>query len=194
MSANGQVTIGFSKPYVAKYAAENGQITYSNGQPLARGVEVNVDPESSEANNFYADNNVAESEAGTFTGGKFSLVVDGLLIAAERTIMGLPEAVEGLTAYNDDQKKPYCGIGFIRKTRRDGVDYWIPYILVKTRFDEIPTAAETKGETIDWQTQDLSGSIFRGDDAKHTWRYIGDPCETEAAAEAVIKTHFNIQS
>lgn len=33
--ANGKVITGFSKPYVALYAANNGSPTYTSGQPLA---------------------------------------------------------------------------------------------------------------------------------------------------------------
>ena len=38
--ANGEVITGFSKPYVARYSESNGTVTYSNVQPLARGVSV----------------------------------------------------------------------------------------------------------------------------------------------------------
>ena len=53
MAANGQVTTGFSKPYVATYANSGTTITYSGCTPLARGVNVNVEPDTGEDNNFY---------------------------------------------------------------------------------------------------------------------------------------------
>ena len=80
--AAGRVCTGFSLPYVAKYAASGGTITYSDGQKLARGVSVSIEPESSDDNNFYADNILAESAGTTFTGGDLNLTVDGLLAAA----------------------------------------------------------------------------------------------------------------
>ena len=64
--ANGKVCTGFSKPYVAIYNYSDGTITYSNGQILARGVEVSIEPESSDATNFYADNVIAETIGGQF--------------------------------------------------------------------------------------------------------------------------------
>ena len=190
--ANGQVTTGFSKPYVALYTCVDGVITYSNGQPLARGVEVNVEPESSEDNNFYADNMEAESDSGKFTGGTISLTVDGLLVAAEKLIMGLPEAVNGWMDYDDDQHIPEVGIGFIRRVMSGGVTSYIPYILVRAVFSQIPVSAATQEEEIDWQTTELSATLKRGQDAKHKWRRVGQNCQTEEAAEAMIREALDI--
>ena len=73
MAAAGKVCTGFSKPYVAKYAAAGGTVTYSDAQVLARGVEVSLEVESGDANNFYADNIAAETIAGAFTSGTLTL-------------------------------------------------------------------------------------------------------------------------
>ena len=94
MAAAGKVTIGFSKPYVALYSESGGTVTYSSGQLLARGVSVSVESDSSDNNNFYADNIVAETDAGSFTGGTATLTVDGLLQDAEKLVQGLPTADE----------------------------------------------------------------------------------------------------
>lgn len=185
--ANGQVTTGFSKPYVAIYANSGTTITYSGCTQLARGVNVNVEPDTGEDNNFYADNQVAESVAGAFTKGTLTLSVDGLLMAAERLIMGLPAAAENWTDYGDDQNIPYVGVGFVRRVMSEGVTSYIPYVLPKVRFAQVNVAADTQEEEIDWQTEELSASIFRSDDANRTWKRIGAAQTTEAAAEALVK-------
>lgn len=185
--ANGQVTTGFSKPYVAIYANSGTTITYSGCTQLARGVNVNVEPDTGEDNNFYADNQVAESVAGAFTKGTLTLSVDGLLMAAERLIMGLPAAAENWTDYGDDQNIPYVGVGFVRRVMSEGVTSYIPYVLPKVRFAQVNVAADTQEEEIDWQTEELSASIFRSDDANRTWKRIGTAQTTEAAAEALVK-------
>ena len=191
--AAGKVCTGFSKPYVAKYAASNSTVTYTAGQLLARGVNVTATPETSDDNNFYADNVVAESEAGTFTGGSINLTVDGLLVAAERLIMGLPAAGEnGLTAYGDNMSIPDVGIGFIARYQSGGGVTYTPIIFPRTAFELIETSAATQEENIDWQTQDLTATIKRAEDANRNWKYVGGELETEAAAEAVIKTFLNI--
>ena len=193
--AAGQVTTGFSKPYVALYNCENGAISYSGGMQLARGVEVSIEPESSEKNDFYADNQVSESDSGKFTGGVANLTVDGLKVAAEKLIMGVPEPdAQGWVNYDDDQSIPDVGVGFVRRVMSGGVTSYIPYILVRTAFAQIPVSAATQEEEIDWQTEELSATIKRAEDAKRTWRKVGTAVSTEEAAEEAIKTYLNITS
>ena len=62
----GIVTIGFSKPYVALLSEEGGEATYTQGQRLARGVDVSVTANTSDDNPFYADNIEAENDTGAF--------------------------------------------------------------------------------------------------------------------------------
>jgi hypothetical protein len=59
-------------------------------------------------------------------------------------------------------------------------------------FNQVPTNAETQEESINWQTQELTARVMRGDDAKHNWKYVGSSYETEAAAEAALKTKLGI--
>ena len=192
--AAGKVCTGFSLPYVAKYAAASGTVTYSNGMKLARGVNVSIDPESSDDNNFFADNVLAESADSTFTSANLTLTVDGLLQAAEEMIMGVaaPSGTDGWIEYGDDQEVPYVGVGFIARYMSDGVTTFTPYVLAKCMFNQVPTNAETQEESINWQTQELTARVMRGDDAKHNWKYVGSSYETEAAAEAALKTKLGI--
>lgn len=192
--AAGKICTGFSKPYVALYTASEGTISYSSGQRLARGVSVTASPETTDDNNFYADNIVAETEAGSFTGGTINLTVDGLLAAAEKLIMGLPTAGEdGFVAYGDDMNIPDVGIGFIARYQSGGVVTYVPIIFPRAAFALIENAANTQEDGIDWQTQDLSATIKRAEDAKRNWKYVGADLSTEAAAEDKIKTFFSIE-
>lgn len=181
--ANGRVCTGFSKPYVAVYSATGGTITYASGQDLARGVDVSIEPETSEDNIFYADNVAAESASGSFTGGTVTLTVDGLKTAAEKLIMGLPTAgSDDFMAYDNTQQIPYVGIGFIARYMEDGVTHYVPYVLAKCVFSQISNEATTQEDEIDWQTQELTATIMRGDDAAQTWKYVGKEYDTETAA------------
>lgn len=191
--AAGKVITGYSLPYVAKYNVADGVVTYTDAQRLARGVSVTVSPEGSEDNNFYADNVLAETDSGRFTGGTTTLVVDGLFIAAERFIMGLPAAgQDGWTAYDDDQQIPTVGIGFIVRFMSDGVTTYTPYVLAKNSFAPIEIEANTQEEEIDWQTTSLEAQTMRGDDPKHTWKYVGADFATEAEAEAALKEKLGL--
>jgi len=190
--ADGKVLTGFSLPYVAKYACSQGTVSYTNGQKLARGVDVSISPEASEDNIFYADNIEAENANGTLTGGTLSLTVDGLLTAAEKLIMGLPSAVDSWTAYDDDQAIPDMGVGFIARYMSGGVTYYTAIVLPRVQFNQLELSAATQEEEIDWQTQALEAQIKRAEDSKHTWKYVSSDQSTESAAEALVKAKLGI--
>jgi len=192
--ASGRVCTGFSKPYVALYSNTGTTVTYSDGMELARGVDVNISPESSEDNNFYANNVIAESASGQFTGGTVELTVDGLLTAAEKLIMGLPDAdTDGWTAYGANQTVPYVGLGFIVRYQNDGVVKYVPFVLPKVMFNVIGTEAATQEDEIDWQTQSLTAVIHRDDTADQNWKLVGTEFATEALAEAALKKKLGIE-
>ena len=193
--AAGKVCTGFSKPYVALYTASGGSVTYSQGQLLARGVSVSASADQADDNNFYADNVIAETESGVFTSGEITLTVDGLLAAAERLIMGLSAAdSSGYLKYDDDQKVPDVGIGFIARYMSGGSTSYTPIIFPRGAFQFPGVDAATQEETIDWQTRDLTATIKRAEDAKHTWKLVGGDETSESAAEAKIRTYFGIQA
>lgn len=193
MAANGRVITGFSKPYVAKYSANGSTVTYSEGMILARGVSVSLAPESADDNNFYADNVVAESAGGVFTGGTATLTVDGLNPAARALAMGLAEAnTDGWIEDGDSTEAPYLAVGYIVRYMSGGDVIYVPTVLAKTKM-AIPTEeAATQEDQIAWQTTAIDFTLMRDDTENHTWRYIGADCATEAAAVAALKTKLNI--
>ena len=193
LTASGKVVTGFSYPYVAKYDAAAGKITYTSAMELARGVSVDISPETSDNNTFYANNQASEEAPKRFNGGTLSLTVDGLLIAAERFIMGLPESgTDGWSDYNDSTTPPYVGVGYITRYMCGGVETWVPTIICKAKFDLVSSSASTQEDGIDWQTQSLTAAIFRADDAGHTWKSIGKDYATEAEALAALKTKLGV--
>ena len=188
--ANGKVVTGFSDPFVAIYANSGTTITYSSCTPLARGVEVSVEAEeSSDSNNFYADNVLAESIQGIFSGGTATLTVDGLLESTRKLIYGLPTADgSGWTHFGDNQSVPYVGIGFVTRYMSGGVTSYVPTILTKAIFAAEPQNAATQGDEVDWQTTELKATLLRDDSANHDWKMIGTAQATQAAAVSMITT------
>lgn len=198
--ANGRVVTGFSKPYVAQYVANAGTVSHTGGMPMARGVSVDLDVETGEDNNFYADNVTAETAPGIFTGGKVNVTVDGLKTVARKFMFGLPktrtitvngEEVE-VTDYGDDMKIPYLGFGFLVRYQEDGVVTYEPTVLPKVRFATEGLSAKTQEEEIDWQTRELSAEIMRDDSQKHNWKWIAAAQTTEEAAEKVLQVMLGI--
>lgn len=192
--ANGRVITGYSLPVVAVYSATGTTVSYDTVTPLARGVDITVDVETADSNDFYADNVLAESASGTFSGGTATLTVDGLKEVARKLIMGLPEATEvtvdggkvNVYEYDDRQKAPYVGLGFIVRVMEEGITSYIPYVLPKVLFAADGIEAATQEEEIDWQTTELTATVFRDDSEHHRWRRVGEAQTTEASASAVI--------
>ena len=199
--ANGKVLTGFSKPYVGLYAVSSGTVTYTQGMPLARGVSVSVSTETGDTNDFYADNVLAESVGGVFTGATLTLTVDGLKEDARKLIQGLPTASTitigtntqvSVLDYDDRQSIPYVGIGFIARYMEDGVTTYAPVFFPKAIFSVDGLEASTQQESIEFQTQDLEATVMRDDSTNHMWRRVAEDQTTETDAENVIKKFLNI--
>lgn len=198
--ANGRVITGFSKPYVALYDKDgNNDPEYSSAAILARGVDVSIEPENGDANNYYGDNEIIESVAGEFTGGTLTLTVDGLNESAEALLFGLP-APDSVTVdstpvkayrYGDGMTIPYVGIGFIIRYMSGGVTSYVPVILHRVKFNTPTTSAATQEDAIDWQSQELTAVIYRDESADHNWKTVFESQSSEDAAEAVLTTVFS---
>lgn len=198
--ANGKVITGYSRPFVALYNNNEGTITYTSGMPLARGVDVSVEAETGDAVNFYADNVMAESVGGVFTGATITMTVDGLKDNARKLIMGLPNA-EPVTVgsnsvdiytYDDRQNIPNVGIGFVVRYMESGVTSYQPVVFTKASFSVDGLDAATQEEEIEFQTTELEAALMRDDSEHHAWRKIGAEQTTEAAAVDVVKALLNI--
>lgn len=196
----GRVAIGFSAPFVGQYNCQGGNVTFTNGMRLARGVDVSISPETADNNDFYADGVVAESEGGKFKSGNLKYTVDGLLDAAERFIYGLPVPAEmtvgdkkfNVTKYGDNANPPYVGTGFVVAYQSEGVVTYQPIILPKVKFITHGTEAKTKEEQKDWQTQTLEASICRDDTANCDWKWLFEEQTTEAEAIAILTSVLNV--
>ena len=193
--------VGVCKPYYAKYSNSGSAVTYSGGGVMGKAVELSAEIEASDNNNLYADNAIAESEK-TFSSGTLGLTTDDLEQAASKDILGLKEesitGIAGVTdtsvkelIYDDDQVTPYLGVGIIIKKIKNGVTKWRAIVFTKVQFAVPSDSATTQGETIEWQTPEISGTIMRDDTEKHAWKKEAT-FTSEAQAEAYIKARLNI--
>lgn len=194
--AYGRVRVGFSLPYVATYVNTSGTITYTGGMRLARGVEVSLSPEYSDSTDFYADNSVQESEAGTFTGGTVTLTCDDPLAAAKALIEGTPAADnDGWVKHGDTVAKPYVGLGWIVEYVSGGVHKFVPTVVRKAKLASIADEANTREDGVEYQTSAMEFNIHRDDSSNHDWKWVNEAgFDTEALAEAALKTALGITS
>lgn len=193
--------IGVSKPYFAKYAENKGTVTYSGGGSLGRMQSVDVTINTSDSNDLYLDNVLAESER-TFSDGDLTIAADAMSQEASAAILGItPKALDSISGitdegvqemvYDDDQVIPDLGVGFVIKKRVKGTTSWRAVVLTKVKFSVPNDAATTQGESIEWQVPELTGSIMRDDTEKHAWKREAT-FTTESQAETYIKARLNI--
>lgn len=194
-------TIGLSKPFYAVYNNSSGTVTYAAGASMGKATEANIEIETSEDNNLYADNAIAETDR-QFTGGTLTLSTDDLSQEVSKAILGLNEQalgeISGVTdqsvkelIYDNTQVTPYLGIGFIIKKVVGGVTKWRGVMLAKIMFSIPSDAATTQGDTIEWQVPTLTATIMRDDSATQVWKREAT-FTTEAQAEAYIKNRLSI--
>lgn len=185
--------IGLSKPYIAKYDANGGSPSYTGGILMAKAVEMNIEIESASDNDFYADNEIAETES-TFSNGTLTFTPDDLEQSTVALMLGMAEtAVDGgkELVYDDNQNPPYLGFGAVVKKQKGGALKWRAIVLPKIKFSVPADAATTQGESIEWQTTELTATINRDDSTNHVWKREAT-FDTEEAAESYIKTKLGI--
>lgn len=192
--------IGLSKPYAAIYTNSGSTVTYSSGAVCGKAVSLDISLDDGSDNILYADNAPAESD-NQFAGGTLTLTTDDLYASVMKSFLGMEEAAitETLTTAsakwyknNDNQITPYLGFGAIAKKKVGGVIKYVAIVFHKIQFANLSQSIETQGETISWQTPEISAQIMRSDNAAHDWRWISSDLDTEADAETLIKGVLDI--
>ena len=182
-------TVGLSKPYYALYSNSGATVTYSGFAALGKAVELSVDLDDNNDNVLYADNGAAESVT-SFSGGSLTITTDDLLIPAATAVLGLTAgAAEGEVVFKADAVAPYVGFGVIVKKIQSGAAKYMAVAFPKVQFSNPGIEAVTQGETIDWQTPELTATILRDDTADAVWQRWG-MFDTEADAYAYLQTTF----
>ena len=195
--------IGLSFPYYGIYnfdSAEN-TVTYNQGGEIGKAVSADIEISTSEDNNLYGNNAIAETDR-QFTGGTITLGTTELSQEVSRAILGAVlqklEAIEGVTdanvyelIYDNRQVTPYLGIGVIQKKKVDNAICWRAIVLCKVMFAVPSESFTTQGESIEWQTPEISGTIMRDDTANQTWKREAT-FTTEAQAQAYLRQRLGV--
>ena len=188
---------GLSIPFFGKYVNTNGTITYNECKTIGHAIEYSTEIETADDNPLYGDNMIIEHDYGSFGGGTLTLntsertgtVSKWLLGMTEKTVTvgsGSPTTEVTEYVYDDDTKPITVGFGIIELHQIDDVDKYRTVILSRC-VPQIPAeAATTKGESIEWQTQEITFTIERAEDAKHTWQRSAWH-DSEAAARAYLE-------
>lgn len=181
--------IGLSKPYFATYTNTSGTVSYGTPTVLAKACEVSIELDEAESVILYADNGPAEIASG-FSGGTLTLTIDELSLETAAAILGLETGSSTTPAgttltFGGISAAPYLGFGVVVKKQVNNVPKWLAVILHKVQFQTPGLEAVTQGETVEFQTPELTATILRDDTADSNWCTQG-MFATEADAVSFI--------
>ena len=142
---------------------EGSAPSYSSGFDVGGAISANLTKTRNTNGDLYYDDALGESDQGLI-GINLELGVDDL---TEEVLdkMGILKAVTAgspaVTTYYETSANPKAlGIGYMRVRRRKGVIKYQAIWIYKMQFTMDSEQAQTKGESIQWQTPTLNGTGF----------------------------------
>lgn len=137
---------------------EGGVATYGAMQSLGKAVDANVSITSNSAV-LYADDAIAESD-NTFSAGTITLTVDDEDNTVFAVLLGheIDSSTQEMIR-NSNDTPPYVGVGRIINKLKGGVRYYKVEFLSKVKFAEPSQENTTHGETTEFGTQQIEGTI-----------------------------------
>lgn len=188
--------IGLKYPVVAVLTESGTTATYASGAVLAKAISANVSIETSHVP-LYADDGISELDT-SFIKGTVSLNVDDLSDAAKMLLFNYTEGSEVDAAISSKEMSAgsantpaFIGLGFYGKRIKTGVSSWRAVWLKKVLFKEPNAESTTKGESTEFKTPTLEGTVMMACDSK--WKEEGT-FSTEAGAIAWLNTKSGVSS
>lgn len=163
-------TIGLDKLYYAKITEDaSGNETYGDPQPLAKAMTAGLSVELAEAT-LYADDGAA-AVVKEFQSGTLTLGVDDIGVTVAQDLTGA--TIDGnkvLVSTSEDGGTPVA-VGFRAKKANGKYRY---FWLYRVKFGIPATNLTTKGESIEFSTPSIEGTVTRRNkvdgQGKHPWK------------------------
>jgi phi13 family phage major tail protein len=138
--------------------AEDGTPSYNGSHKPAKAVSCSVSITNNSAS-LYADDALAESDT-SFSSGTITMEIDEDDDETMATFLG-HQIVDGEMVRNTTDVAPYLGIGRVITKMVNGVYKYKAEFLYKTKFSEPSQENTTKGETMEFATSSLEGTISK---------------------------------
>ena len=135
----------------------DGSATYGEAKKPAKAISCNV---SISNNNvaLYADDALAESDT-SFQNGTVTIGLDDENIEMYGILLGHTVTEEGGIKRNSNDIAPYIGLGRVVTKMVGGVLKYKVEFLYKVKFSEPSQEDNTKGESIEFGTEELEGTV-----------------------------------
>lgn len=192
--------IGLRYPVVATVSGhtDGADPTYNAGKVIGHAIQANLTINRND-NPLYADDRIVEDDNG-ITGMSLELGLDDIPEDVQVYMLGVVKETTGSgtsavdTYFDNDQGAPVVGVGYIRVRRKAGVTSYQAVWIYKATFGYTDETAQTKGESIEWQTPTITGRV-QGVSRTGTGRLdfrAKQEFATEAEAIAWLKTKAGI--
>lgn len=199
--------IGMYGVFYAKATVQNGVVTgYTGGtKMMGKAVSASFEPNTPDDNPLYANNGEAENDSSGASGGTITMILDRLALDAAADLYGL-QVVETQVTVNGEQvtgrglrytgmeQSTPVGVAYIRMNQEDGVRKHEVVLYRRATFSMPSENAQTMGESIEWQTPEISGSVMgvEGDGTNPWYETMVFP--TQAAAIAYVESVLGIMA
>lgn len=150
--------IGLNNLWYSKLTeALDGTPTYDGAKSFGKAVSANVSISNNSAS-LYADDTLAESDT-SFQNGTVTLGVDDDREATFADVLGHDITEEGEVTRNANDVAPWVGLGRIVVKMVNNVRLYKVEILNKVKFSEPSQDDQTKGESVEFSTPEIEGTI-----------------------------------
>lgn len=187
--------IGLYGVYYSKATLTNGVLTgYGGVKTMGKAISATFEPADAADNPLYANNGIAERDASGGAGGTLSVTLDQLDRTAMGDLFGLTAAtsvVSGVTGtgfdFTGNELSAPVGVAFVKwnQINNDRANYQA-VIFSYVMFSPSSESYQTLGESVDWQTPELSGIVSGGAvTGTFPWKKVYDFATQEAAIQFI---------
>lgn len=137
--------------------AQDGTPTYAGAKSFGKAVSANVSITNNSAS-LYADDVLAESDT-SFQSGTVTLGTDDDREATFAEVLGHEISEEGEVTRNANDTAPWVGLARIVVKMVQNVRLYKVEVLYKVKFSEPSQDDQTKGESVEFKTPEIEGTI-----------------------------------
>lgn len=199
--------IGLYGVFYSKCVKDGGAVTGYDGnvKMMGKAISASFDPNTPDENPLYANNGVSENDTSSGSGGSLTQTLDRMTLETAADLYGTTvnkvtvqvgeEPVEGMEiAYKGDEVSAPVGVAYIKLGQEDGQRHHEVVFYREAIYSRPSDEAQTMGESIEWQTPELTAAIsgLQGDGSEPWYRVSRWP--TQQAAIAYIYTLFGAEA
>ena len=199
--------IGLYGVFYSKCVKNGGVATGYDGsvKMMGKAISAGFEPNTPEDNPLYANNGIGENDYSTGSGGTVTMTLDRLTIDTAADLFGttvkeVEVTVGGQTvkgkeiAYKGDEVSAPVGAAYIKMQQEDGVRSHEVVFYREVEMSRPSEDAQTMGETLEWQTPEVSGIVagMQGD-GSHPW-YRASRWPSQEAAIAYVFRLFGSEA